>query len=124
MATAARGGRSGTDGSLITVALSTGTGLSSLSGSLVTDTTSGQSVGSCNAAGTTATCSIYGSVAGGDQVSVELDGVTNPSSSGTQTLKVSTSSDTTSATSSGYTITAASASAQPSVTVGSPSSAA
>jgi hypothetical protein len=122
--TSATGGLSAKAGSQITITLPSGTGLGSLSGSSVTDTTSGQQVGSCGTSGVVATCSISGTVPSGDGVSVELDGVVNPTASGAETLKVSTSSDTTQATSASYSVTAASAPAQPTVVNGSPSSAA
>lgn len=122
--TSATGGLSSSASSTITLVLPTGTGLGSLTAANVTDTTSGQQVGSCSSSGTTETCSISGTVNGGDQIVVELDGVVNPTATGSETARLSTTSDTGSVTSSSYSITAATQASQPMVTDNSPSSAA
>ena len=106
------GGMSGAAGSAITLTFPSGTGLSNLTNAgIVTDnTTSGhpQVGGDCgNTSGTTETCIIFNgySVNAGDSVTVELDGVVNPSPTTTATASVSTTSDHASATtSSQYTV--------------------
>ena len=109
--TSSTGGMVGAAGSTITIAFPSGTGLAHLTNSgIVTDNTAprqGQVGGSCSASGTTETCSIFGgsTVLAGDSITVELDGVTNPSTlSTTDTAAVSTSSDRNTVNSSQYTI--------------------
>jgi hypothetical protein len=100
--TSPTGGLSSKAGSHITIVLPPGTGLGSLSSSAVTDDSSGVQVGYCSPAGTTVTCEVYGTVTGGDAVSVELDGVVNPMVTAPETAKVSTTSDTVVAISAPY----------------------
>lgn len=100
--TSATGGLSTKAGSQITIVLPAGTGLGSLSGSSLTDNTSGQQVGYCGYSRTTVTCSVYGTVAAGDSVTVGLDGVVNPTTPSPETVKVSTTSDTVVAISAPY----------------------
>ncbi len=101
-ATSPTGGLSSQAGSHITIMLPAGTGLGSLSGSSVTDDSSGLQVGSCSPNGITVTCDVYGSIAGGDSVTVELDGVVNPATTAPEMVKVSTTSDTVVAMSAPY----------------------
>ena len=76
---------SGAAGSKITIVFPTGTGLGHLTNAIVTDNTAPghpQVGGSCsNSTGSTETCGIFGgrTVNAGDSLTVELDGVTNPS---------------------------------------------
>jgi hypothetical protein len=99
-------------GSTVTVALPSGTGLGSFYNGTVTDTTTGQTVSSScsNTSGTTVTCTLnYGNtVNAGDVLSVVLNDVTNPTSTGSASTTVSTSSDTVLVTKS-VTVTAAQA---------------
>src|SRR3984885_7068248 len=119
-------------GSTITISFPTGTGLGILSDDSVTDTTSGLEVGdNCNDTANenrlVETCYIFDedTIAAGNAVTVELDGVTNPSTvSTTDTVSVSTSSDTTSATSSPYSVVASNPVPSASVTDSPPSAAA
>ena len=129
--TSSTGGLSGAAGSTITITFPTGTGLSNLSDDFVTDTTSGQRVGGdcnndVNENGLVETCFIFSgnTVAAGDAITVELDGVTNPPTTSTQdTVAVFTSSDT-SATSTPYTTVGSNPVASASVTDSPPSAAA
>ena len=113
-ATSSTGGMSGAAGSTITIMFPSGTGLSKLTNAgIVTDnTTSGHPEvgGDCNnTSGSTETCIIFNgdSVNPGDSVTVELDGVINPSPTTTATASVATTSDNASATtSSQYTVLA------------------
>jgi hypothetical protein len=108
--TSSTGELSGTAPSKIMVTLPLGTEVEqSLRSSSVTDTTTRQQVAdSCSALMTTVTCTIYGTVAPEDTVSVELDGVVNPGSADNgETAEVWTTSDTAHATSSPYVVTAA-----------------
>ena len=101
--TSPTGGLSNSAGSEIAVALPAGTGLESLLNSTVTDTTTRQQVGYCNErVATTERCYLYGTIAAGDAVTVELDGITNPPTTTPETLQVSTTSDTVAATSAPY----------------------
>ena len=120
--TSPSGALSSAAGSQVTILVPPGTGLESVSGS-VADDTSGQQVGYCSGSGRTATCQISGAVAVGEEVTVELNGVTNPGAAGAQTLKLSTTSDTATATSASYAITAPHEPGQPAVVNSSPSSA-
>ena len=116
--TSPTGGMSGAAGSTITLIFPSGTGLSNLGNAgIVTDnTTSGhpQVGGDCsNPSGTTETCIIFNgsSVAGGDSVTVELDGVlnpANPSATAPDVMSATTSSDNASSVASnGYNVTSA-----------------
>ncbi len=124
--TSASGGLSGDSQSQITIALPAGTGVSSLTG-FVTETGSTQRLGNCNvSSGTTVTCPLFSgsTIAASTAVTVELDAVVNPTSTGTKTLTVATTADTTAVTSAGYSVTAASTITQPTVTDTPPSAAA
>ncbi len=121
--TSSTGGLSGVAGSQIKITLPSGSSTSTIVGTSVTDTTTSSPVGNCFASSTTVeTCAIFNgdSVGAGDHVSVELDGVTNPAA-GSQTLSVSTTSDTPTVTSSSYTIATGQQVSAPSVTVAPPS---
>ena len=108
--TSATGGMSGAAGSTITQVFPSGTGLTHLSnaGAVTDNTASGHPVvgGDCsNPSGTTETCVIFGgsSVNAGDSVTVELDGVTNPTTTSTSDIvAVSTTSDQASVNSAPY----------------------
>ena len=90
------GGLSGSAGSTITLVLPSTVGLGSFSGGSVTDTTSSRSVGNgCKiTTGTTVVCSLDGTANAGDALLVSLEGVTNPSTTGSVSTTVSTTSDT------------------------------
>jgi hypothetical protein len=102
--TSSSGDLEGTAGSSITITLPTHTTLGSFAGGTVFDTTADQTVGSnCSVvSGTTVTCQIYNgySVPAGDAVTVSIAGVTNPTTAGSTTTRVVTSSDTKSVTAS------------------------
>src|SRR3984885_9461735 len=108
--TSSTGGLSGVAGSTITISFQSGTGLGDLSDDSVTDTTSGLEVGGdCNNAanenGLVETCYIFDgdTVAAGNALTVELDGVTNPSNNvSSDTLQAATTSDLTRVTSAPY----------------------
>jgi hypothetical protein len=109
--TSTSGALSGSAASFITIILPKGTGLSELNGSVVVD---GTNVADCSNESTSsvveAQCFIFSSdtVATSTAVTVNLDGVTNPiTPSTTDTVKVSTSSDTTVVTSPHYSVTGA-----------------
>ena len=93
------GGLSAAADSDVTITFPAGTDTGTLVGpSLLTDVTAGKVVGDCfSSSATVAICVFFGgdSIAAGDEVSAELDGVTNPAA-GSKTLTVSTTSDTTS----------------------------
>ena len=97
-------------GASVTVALPAGVSLGSFQGGSVTDTTTGNPLSNSCSGGTTMTCSFdYGySANAGDVLSVVLTDVTNPTSTGSVSTTVSTSSDT-QGVSKSVTITAAKA---------------
>src|SRR5204863_529935 len=107
-ATSSTGGLSPAANSHLTITLPAGTGISTMVGpSRVLDTsqTGTPQVGFCSrpSSGLVVDCLITASVGAGDQLSVELDGITNPTTpSTTETLSVSTTSDTASVTSADY----------------------
>ncbi len=119
--TSATGGLSGSAASQISVTLPSGTSAASMNNSSVVDlTATGQpQVGDCfeGATAVDVTCDMFGgsSVAAGDQVSVQLDGIINPTvaSATSETLQVATTSDTTPVNSGPYTIQPAHAMAAP-----------
>ena len=87
----------------VTIALPAGASTASFQSGTVTDTTKSQAVSNCSATGTTTiTCSLYNywdyDVSPGDVLSIELDGITNPTAAGSATITVTTSSDTVAAT--------------------------
>ena len=94
----------------------------------MTDTTTNTAVGSCGVpTGQVFSCGLSGgrSIPSGDSVSVELDGITNPTTAATnKTLTVSTTSDLPNVTSAAYTVDPGQQITQPTVTVKPPSSAA
>ena len=105
----ATGGMSQAANSRITVTFPAGTTFGGYTGGGVVDVTDNDtSVGSCSSpVGQTITCSLFGgaAVAGGDQVEITFNGVTNPSSPGSSyTVDVSTTSDTAPVTSSTYSV--------------------
>jgi hypothetical protein len=108
--TSATGGLSGSAGSTVTIAFPAGTGLSTLSSAALTDTTTGQVVGSAGPSSTTTLTFSFFSLAvvnAGDAVSADVEGAVNPATaSSTYTVTVSTSSDTTRVVSSHYAIVA------------------
>jgi hypothetical protein len=103
--TSPTGGMSSVAGSQISLAFLAGTVLTHLTGSAVRDTTSGATVGSCNASSSaTSLCFVNGgSVNPGDAMSVVINGVTNPAG-GNYSETVTTSSDPLGASPSGFTI--------------------
>jgi hypothetical protein len=122
--TSASGALSGSAGDTITIVLPTGTGLSNLTSSPVK--VGATQVAACYlSTGTTVSCGIYNgaTVAASTTVAVALNGVNNPATTGTKTLKVSTTSDATAVTSPSYTITAAKSLTNVTVAVSPPSSA-
>ena len=90
--TSGTGALSGTAGSTITITFQSGTDITHLSNTSVKNG-GGTIVGFCNTANLTATCVITGtnSIGNSSAVTVELDGVTNPPSSGP--VSVFTTSD-------------------------------
>ena len=103
--TSATGGLSRQAVSQITVTFPTGTDITSALGNTsVVDVTTSTAVGACSKSGLIATCTLFSgaSIAPGDQVSIEFDGVINPTPAAPQTLKVNTSSDTPQVTSATY----------------------
>jgi hypothetical protein len=119
--TSATGGLSGAAGSTVTVVFPAGTNLSSLKSATLTDTTTGQTVGFANDSSTTTlTFFFFGGavVTAGDAVSADVEGAVNPATaSSTDTVTVSTSSDTTPVVSSPYAIVAKHPVKNPAVTV-------
>jgi hypothetical protein len=122
--TSSTGALGQTQGSSVTLTLPTGTGLGSFQGGTLYDGST--QIGYCNqGSSTTVTCNTdYGSVDAGDSLVATLDGMVNPPTSGTYSLKISTSSDTASVSSPDYTVTAAQGVSGLSVAIGSPTSAA
>src|SRR4051794_40519418 len=104
--TSAGGGLSADLNSSISVTLPAGTGFGGYTGTVLDGTTS---IGGCGGAtGTTVTCTLnFGrSVPANHAVTVQLAGVTNPPAGTGLTAQVSTSSDTTPATSAPYSVVA------------------
>jgi hypothetical protein len=95
--TSSTGALSNAAGSQIALTIPTGTHFPSNSVTTVTDTTSYSQVGSCTRqvprTVLTSTLSSGAVISAGDGVTIELDGLTNPTSAGPQTLSVSTTSD-------------------------------
>jgi trimeric autotransporter adhesin len=96
-------------GSTITVTLPTGTTFGSFGGGLVNDASNGAFVSNdCQLSGTTVVCVLgYSDVNAGDELSVSLGNVTNPTAIGSVATTVSTSSDTVQAVAPTVTLTAA-----------------
>ena len=93
----------------------------------VFDITTNQSVGCCFAAqGQSIECFLFSGavIDPGDQVRITFSGVTNPSSAGSRTLSVFTTSDTTPVTSPSYTVVANNPLTGVTAAIGSPSAAA
>ncbi len=95
--TSPTGGLSATANSRLTITLPAGTDLAPLTSSAVFDTTvsATTSVGSCSASGQVATCGLFSgrSIPSGHAITVELDGITNPSTTSPEQARVSTTSD-------------------------------
>ncbi len=87
----------GTAGSTITVTLPPGTTFGSYTGGITVDTTTVNNIdyGCVVSSGTTLSCGVFlgQTVNPGDVVSVTIQAVTNPSTTGSKTVTVSTSSD-------------------------------
>ena len=119
--TSATGGLSAAAGSTVTMVFPAGTGLGSLSSATLKDTTTGQQVGFANSSSTTTLTFVFfgGAVVNaGDGVSADVEGAVNPATaSSTDTVTVSTSSDTTPVVSSHYAIVAGHPVSTPAVTV-------
>jgi hypothetical protein len=121
-AVSSTGGLSGTAGSTVTMVFPTGTDLGSLNNATLNDVTSGKNnIGFANSS-TTTTLVFHlfsgSSSAAGDQLSADIEGAVNPSTaSTTNTVSVSTSSDTSPVTSATYTIVANHPVVSPKVTV-------
>jgi hypothetical protein len=104
----ATGGMSRSANSSVTIVFPAGTGLSTLSNATLTDTTTGQFIGSANPSSTTTLTFFFACGSGcvvnaGDHLSATLAGASNPgSASSSDTAKVSTSSDITPVTSCPY----------------------
>jgi hypothetical protein len=123
--TSSTGGLGGSSGSAVMLTVPTGTGLDSYLGGTLYDGASG--VGACNeASSTTVTCDVADgdAVNPGDTLVATLNGVTNPSTAGAQSLMVSTTSDTTVVSSPDYTVTAAEGVSGLTATIGTPTSSA
>ena len=122
--TSGTGGLSALANSQIMITFPSGTNLATVVGSSVLNSAN-TDVGSCTTSGLTATCGLFGgdSIAAGSAVTVQLDGVTNPSA-GSQTLTAQTTSDTSPVTSSSYSVVANNLISQPTATITSPSNAA
>ena len=121
------GGLSQAGGSQITVTFPQGTDLSKVFTSSVRDTSTNTLVGSCNASGLTATCSLFSgaSTNPGDNLTVTLNEVINPTTvASNYTVSVSTTSDPTAVTSQNYSVVSAHTITQPTVTNSAPSAAA
>jgi hypothetical protein len=124
--TSSTGGMAAGQADTITLSFPAGTGLNNQTSSSITDTTTNSQVGNCsNTATTTVTCSIFFTnavVTAGDNLSVVINGVSNPSTtSNTDTASVKTSSDNASAVASNAYFAGGGGSA-PTVTSVSPSS--
>ena len=106
--------------SQITITFPTGTDITTVSGNtFVRDVDANNAiVGSCGKSGLVATCGLNGGqmIPAGDHVSIELDGVINPSA-GPQTLTVKTTSDLPAIQSATYTTQTGGQVAQPVVTM-------
>jgi hypothetical protein len=107
--TSASGGLSGDAGDTITVTLPAGTSLTGFHGGALLDGTT--QLGGCLVdAPTVVSCYVYSgsNVPGGDSITLDMNGVTNPTApKTTYKLTVSTTSDTTKVTSPAYTVVAA-----------------
>jgi hypothetical protein len=105
--TSAHGALVGDTGSVVLVTFPSGTGVSNETGSpLMRGATQ---VGGCGNVGTlTVTCYVYAgtTVPASSSLTAVINGINNPSSVGSYTLKVSTSSDTTKVTSPSFNVTA------------------
>ena len=116
-------------GQHITITLPPSSNTTTIVNAVVTDTTTSTQVGTCGVSSQTVeVCTISSgkSVAAGDHVTVELDGVTNPPQNptgGQQPLSVVTDTDTATATTN-YTVGSAGSVSTPSVVNNSPSTAA
>jgi len=116
-------------GQHITITLPTGSSTGTIVNAVITDVTTSTAVGSCGVSSQTVeVCTISSgkSVAAGNNVTVELDGVTNPPGNPTgaqQSLTVVTDTDTAAATAS-YSVGSAGSISTPSVDNSSPSTAA
>jgi len=109
--TSASGGLSGSSGSQVTVSLPAGFSSQLASQSALIDTTTGTTIGSVYGSGTTVTGSLQsGAIANpGDTLSADLLGVVNSTTtSNTDTMSVVTTSDTLSAASGPFSVTASS----------------
>ena len=125
--TSSTGGLASTANSKITITIPSDASLSTIVNSAVFDTSvsTTTSVGSCSQSGQVATCGLFGgrSIPSGHSITVELDGVTNPTTAAAnKTLTVSTTSDLPTITSATYTIDPGGQVSQPTVTVKPPSS--
>ncbi len=103
------GGLASAAGGSIAIMLPSGTDTSHFTSSTVQDNTINADVGSCVPAGLTITCTLFSghSIAANDSITITLNGIVNPSTpSTTEVLKVSTTSDTTPAPSSDYSVVA------------------
>ncbi|HXQ61686.1 MAG TPA: hypothetical protein VN796_05085 [Acidimicrobiales bacterium] len=91
------GALEGTAGSTVTVTLPTGTTFASYGGGIMTDTTTGNNLdyGCTLAGGTSLSCAVFlgQTVNPGDVVAITIRVVTNPSTTGSGVVSVSTSSD-------------------------------
>jgi hypothetical protein len=118
-ATSSTGGVSGNSGGTVTLVFPTGTVLSALTSTLLTDTTTATAVGQANPSTTTTlTFNIYGgkTVNPGDTLSASIQGVGNPTTvSSTNKVSVKTSSDLTAVLSTSYAIVAGHAVTTPAV---------
>ena len=124
--TSATGALSQAAGSEILLTFPAGTNLTTYFTASVRDGT-GTNVGGCNNdVGQTITCFLFTgqTIDANENVTVTINGITNPGTAGPRTLTVSTTSDPTTVTSATYTIVANSPISQPQVTVTSPSNAA
>ncbi len=125
--TSSTGGLASAANSKITITIPSDANLSTIVNSAVFDTSvsTTTSVGSCSQSGQVATCGLFGgrSIPSGHSITVELDGVTNPTAAAAnKTLTVSTTSDVPTITSATYTIDPGGQVTQPTVTVKPPSS--
>ena len=94
--TSSTGGLSAAANSRITITFPAGTNLAPLTNSSVRDTTTNTAVGSCGVpTGQVFSCGLSGggSIPSGDSVQVELDGVTNPNATSSESASISTTSD-------------------------------
>lgn len=105
--TTSGGGGLAADNGVITLAAAAGTIFGAATTYSVDDITSGKTAalpGSASASGATVNLTVPFAIGGGDQVAVTATGVTNPTADGSDTTRISTTSDTVPAVTAAYPI--------------------